>query len=305
MNDEFFGFVILHYLAFEMTCECVDLLHENFCGKNIHIAIVDNGSSNMSGKKLSEKYKDNPTVSVILNKTNLGFAQGNNVGYVYLKSKFDCDYIIVMNNDVLIEDKAFLEKITVIQKRTQFGVLGPDIFSPHGYRKHQNPFALHNFTSESDILARYQTLKSQYEHFDSWYRKSRLFERIKKSKILSGIYRFIKYGILKKERIDFKKEYVNPVLHGACYIFSRQFIEKRKNAFYPKTFLYFEEHILQYECVRGGIKMIYSPDISVCHLEDVSTNRFLENDFAKEKFKLGKMMDSALVFLDLVRSKNV
>ena len=40
----------------------------------------------------------------------------------------------------------------------------------------------------------------------------------------------------------------NPVLHGACYIFSRRYLELEKEAFDSRTFLYHEEEILHYNC---------------------------------------------------------
>ena len=50
MPDIDFAFVILHYVAFDMTTECVDNLLNRFGNDNILIVIVDNSSPNSSGK---------------------------------------------------------------------------------------------------------------------------------------------------------------------------------------------------------------------------------------------------------------
>lgn len=299
-----YGFVILHYMAYEMTCECVDLLLNNFGSQKIHIVIVDNASSNGSGAKLEKRYSKIPSVTVLLNKENLGFAKGNNIGYSYLKEHFNCDFMVVMNNDVLVKDKDFLDKIPEIYSKKEFAVLGPDIYNPNARQKHQNPFFL-NGNTITILQKRLVQLKSNYEKFDSFYKKQIFLNGIKSLNILAIVYRFFKYDVLKKQRIDYKTEYENPVLHGSCYIFSKLFITNREYAFYPKTFLYYEENILHYQCLRNNLSMLYSPEIKVYHLEDVSTNMVLKNNLEKEKFKMKKMIESLQIFIELMEEDNV
>ena len=140
-----FGFVVLHYMAYDMTVECVSTLIQHFGDQNIKIVVVDNASSNGSGKMLASKYQDDCRVEVILNPQNEGFARGNNVGYNYLVVYDNPDYIIVMNNDVLIEQEDFLDRIEQIYQDTSFAVLGPDIYNACS-GKHQNPAYLKGFT---------------------------------------------------------------------------------------------------------------------------------------------------------------
>ena len=116
-------FVILHYLAEEMTVECVEKIEKCFNKNEYHIVVVDNASKNGSGYRLKKKYEKNEHCTVILNKNNLGFACGNNVGYRYAKENFNCEFMIIMNNDVLIEDSLFLEKIKKEPCKTTFSFL--------------------------------------------------------------------------------------------------------------------------------------------------------------------------------------
>ncbi len=124
------GFVVLHYLAYDMTLDCVNSLLSLFSEKKIKIAIVDNCSSNNSGKKLLKYYENNLSVNVIINSSNEGFAKGNNVGYKFLKENGIFDFIVVLNNDIIINDKLFLDKIIKLKKQYDFFVLGPDIYNP-------------------------------------------------------------------------------------------------------------------------------------------------------------------------------
>lgn len=281
-----YGFVILHYMAYEMTCECVDLLLDNFKDNDIHIAIVDNASSNGSGAKLAEKYEGQSCVSVILSKENLGFAKGNNIGYSYLKENFDCDFMIVMNNDVLIRDKSFLDKIPDIYERTEFAVLGPDIINPVS-KKHQSPVRLVGYT---DAQVKYEINK--------WEKYLKL---IKIYYLRHYIFGWIKRFLPKRtvNTIDYNTDYVDSVLQGACFVFSNNFIKRRQYAFNPSTFLYFEEDILQLECRQSGLKMVFCPQLCVEHLEDISTNAVFNSNYKKDKMKIPEMIKSMKVFLSI------
>ena len=90
------------------------------------------------------------------------------------------------------------------------------------------------------------------------------------------------------------------VLHGACYIFSRDFTAARSVAFNPATFLYMEEDILQLECVRGGLKMRYSPALQVIHLEDASTRAAYGSVYKRTKFKCVKLVESLDIFIGML-----
>lgn len=120
------GYVILHYLTYDVTVECVEKVL-NQLGKDDVIVIVDNGSHNKTGKKLFNKYRKYKNVHTILNDKNLGFAKGNNLGFKYLKDNFDMDLIVMMNNDVLIEQDNWRKQLISIYDKEQFDLLGPEI----------------------------------------------------------------------------------------------------------------------------------------------------------------------------------
>ena len=292
-----YGFVILHYMAEEMTKECVDKLLSSFYKEDIFIVIVDNASSNGSGKELELYYQNCSKVKVILSTENSGFARGNNIGFQYLKENNNPDFMIVMNNDVIISDTHFLYKIHDIYNSKGFDVLAPDIYNPK-LKKHQNPFFLKG-SSKDEVIANNLKYIEQLRNFDTYYKKMVFRDRIRFNPFFRTIYDFIKYTVLRKERW-YQHEYINPIPHGSCLIFSRNFIERRQFAFNPCTFLYYEENILHYECMKDGLNILYSPDLSVVHLEDVSTSKVYKDNYKKEKFKLEQMIKSSSSFINLM-----
>jgi len=279
-------FVVLHYLAYEMTRECVDTLLDVFAGKEFHIAIVDNGSSNKTGIKLKEQYADNTNVTVLLNKENLGFARGNNVGYTYIRERFNPKYIVVMNNDVLIKDKLFIEKIQNLEETIGFDVLGPDIYNPYD-SIHQNPLRMKPITVE-EVKNRLRVSDYIIKHPHVSYARSFL------KRYLFGP------APIGRSVEEYGKPHSEVVLHGACLIFSSNYIEQRKKCFNPQTFLYGEEHILHHECMKRNLKMIYSPELQVEHYMRVATDASFKSDYAKFVNKYKRLKESSMVLLKVL-----
>ena len=119
------GYVILHYQSTEITKKCVDKLL--MFSKTNPIVIVDNCSPNGSGKQLEKMYSKYTNVTVIINEENQGFAKGNNLGYQYIKSKYSLNYVVVMNNDIMIEDNNFAVIIEQFMEKNEVDVCGPDM----------------------------------------------------------------------------------------------------------------------------------------------------------------------------------
>lgn len=279
-------FVILHYMARGVTRCCLDTLLRVLPGTESSIIVVDNGSPDGSGAELQKEYSDNPKVSFVLLKENIGFARGNNEGYKFAKNHFDPDFIIVMNNDILISDPSFLEKIASEYAEKPFAVLGPDIFVPLQDR-HQNPARLQPMTKEEAVA-----IRKKYARKNRHFLYNYLTWNIKLALWLA------KYP--ETEKPDHTIPHEDCVLHGACYIFSRDFISKRELAFNYRTFLYMEEDILQLECSRAGLKMRYSPVLQVTHLDDASTRAAYGSVYRRTKMKGRMMVESLGIFIDML-----
>lgn len=285
-------FVILHYLSYEMTQECVDRLRKTFQNQTYQVVIVDNGSGNGSGERLQERYQGQKNCHVLMGKENLGFARGNNLGYRYAREHLKPDYVVVMNNDVLIEDPKFLEQIEKLQKETDFDVLGPDVVNKIG--EHQSPMQEKGYTLE-EIEALVKFRENKLKHFawyyyPYWVRCSISFYRKRK-----------KHLPLRPENKLSKSRQKQVVLHGSCVIFSRRYIQQEEDAFCPETFLYLEEDILHYLCQRKGYKMVYDPSVKVRHLEDVSTDMAYHSNCRKEKMHFERFVESGYVLIRMMK----
>ena len=267
------GFVVLHYLDGVLTQQCVDSIRAlNPRQYDIQIAVVDNASPNNSWTELNERYSKDCNVHLIRCQTNAGFAKGNNAGYRWLKQKFDCSFIVICNNDVIFPDSSFVLDIDRLYKKQAFFVAGPDIVVP-ATGIHQNPMETKQY-GISEIKALEHETQVEYEHLCKKWSIKRSLYALKKIPLIEKMaeLRFAKRKMLSPDAADWSKAYFKyPLLHGACLIFSERYIQSNMDAFWPGTFMYCEEVILQHECISKNQSMVYCPEIKVLHLDDGAT----------------------------------
>lgn len=284
MNNKF-GFVILHYLSDEDTQECVESIRQKIVDSStasVEIVIVDNFSDNGSVERLETLYGGNSCIHFIKNKKNLGFARANNIGYKYCRNALKCDYIIVLNNDTIIDSNNFISQSIHDYETLNAGVIGPDIQSTKD-DGHQNPVP-HVIRSREDV------------------NRERRFLRLNLQLCRWGLYDFVrvvKYKVLRRPKpIDnplsstWAEPRMHTQLHGACYIFTPLFLREFSLAFDDRTFMYLEEEILYDRCEEAGIKMIYDPAIKIYHKEESSTDLLNKSTKAKRIFRLTNLLDS-------------
>lgn len=260
-----FGYVILHYQSIEITKKCVDKLL--MFNKNNPIIIVDNCSPNGSGKQLEKMYSKCINITVIINEENQGFAKGNNLGYQYIKRKYSLNYVVVMNNDIMIEDNDFAVIIEQFMEKNEVDVCGPDMVTLKG--NHQNPLQLKPYTSK------YLQRRVRADKIKVLLLRTRLFWKL-----------YENYKKTNKIPIRTKQPAVfDCILHGSCIIYGPEYIKREQNAFLPITYMYNEEAILYDYLVHKGYKTGYCSDVTILHMEGVSTSERIENKKKKVMFR--------------------
>ena len=260
-----FGYVILHYQSIEITKKCVDKLL--MFSKNNPIIIVDNCSPNGSGKQLEKMYSKCTNITVIINEENQGFAKGNNLGYQYIKRKYSLNYVVVMNNDIMIEDNDFAVIIEQFMEKNEVDVCGPDMVTLKG--NHQNPLQLKPCTSK------YLQRRVREDKIKVLLLRTRLFW-----KLYENYKKTHKIPIRTKQPTVF-----DCILHGSCIIYGPEYIKREQNAFLPITYMYNEEAILYDYLVHKGYKTGYCSDVTILHMEGVSTSERIENKKKKVMFR--------------------
>ncbi len=115
--------VILNWNGWEDTVECL-----TSCLKisypNYRILIVDNGSTDGSEAILRERFSD---IDLIQTGQNLGFTGGNNIGMRHALDN-EADYIVLLNNDTIVDKDFVTELVTVAESEITAGMLCSKIY---------------------------------------------------------------------------------------------------------------------------------------------------------------------------------
>ncbi|MCQ2252154.1 MAG: glycosyltransferase [Bacteroidales bacterium] len=249
-----FVYVILHFRTLDITKMCVEHLLSTI--PDSKIVIVDNGSGDGSGQELQRTYAHCGNISIILSPDNVGFAKGNNIGYKYAVDTYNPDYVVVMNNDVLI-DQNIEPLIDSYMTQNGIDVCGPDILTPDG--DHQNPLLRKPFSTPRLIK----------QIIIDYVRLTCLRLKIFHNRIL-GTYK----NVVKKyhNANSTASNVSNCILHGSCLIYGRNYLSKSPYAFVPVTFLYGEEMILFDYIQRLGLSSGVCGSAQVMHLGGKSTD---------------------------------
>jgi len=156
--------IVLNWNNWKDTIECLESLYR-ISYTNYNIILVDNGSDDDSVEKIGEYVqgeletesdffefnqdnkpldyleleKDNYAgldleepwgrkLFIIKNDKNYGFAEGNNVGIAFALKYLKPDYIEILNNDIVVEEKYLDEMVKVIQSDENIAIVGPKIY---------------------------------------------------------------------------------------------------------------------------------------------------------------------------------
>ena len=280
-------FVILHYMALDETVQCVESILNNIEGEK-KVIVVDNCSPNGTLADLRARYETVPDVDVIGTDSNLGFARGNNFGYQYAVRRYDPDFAVVMNNDMEITQRDFIAQMVKSCREYSFAVMGPDIYSTKK-KYHQNP-QTRKMPTRKDLESSCRKLE---------IKNALRFMIPLKWQIMELMHRQPAPEKRAENYVDHVVE--DPLLHGSCYIFSRDFMKKHpEECFFPGTFMYLEAEIMCYQCRMDGEKMTYDPRLRVDHHEDVATDLEYHKQSKKSIFTIKCMLQSTRAFLALM-----
>jgi len=102
--------VVLNWNGGTETLWCLHSLTQlrfaNYC-----VVVVDNASTDDSLERIRSAY---PGVAIIENEANLGYSGGNNVGITYAFQQ-GADYVLVLNNDAVLDPDSVTRAIEVVQ----------------------------------------------------------------------------------------------------------------------------------------------------------------------------------------------
>jgi GT2 family glycosyltransferase len=117
--------VIVNWNTRELLSDCLDSIVKQTRQACCEIIVVDNASSDGSGDMCAQAF---PSVTLIQNKINRGFAAANNQGMQVASGR----YILLLNPDTVILENAIDRCIAYADKHSDVGVVGCKVLERDG-----------------------------------------------------------------------------------------------------------------------------------------------------------------------------
>ncbi len=117
--------IILNYNNARDTIECIDSFF-SIKEFNMQLIIVDNASEEKYVDEIEEHISGIDNIELIVNRVNLGYAGGNNVGIRHAVAQ-GAEYIAIVNNDVIVNKDSFTECVKILDTDESVAFVGPTI----------------------------------------------------------------------------------------------------------------------------------------------------------------------------------
>ncbi|MFH1550172.1 MAG: glycosyltransferase family 2 protein [Planctomycetota bacterium] len=117
------GIIILNLERADDTIECLSSLKE-LCYDNCAVVLADNGSSRECLEKILRAH---PETAVFRNADNLGFAAGSNLAIRHCIDELRCDYVLLLNNDVVVDAGMLRHMVSTAESRPDAAAVGAKI----------------------------------------------------------------------------------------------------------------------------------------------------------------------------------
>jgi hypothetical protein len=231
---------LVNYNNNETTHDCLDSLEGlNTDGFSLSVVVVDNASKE---KFTEDKKYEKFTLKIIRSEKNLGFAGGQNLGIKFALDN-GADYVVVLNNDVILDKNLISELLKTFQEEKDCGIISPKIYFAKSHEFHKDRY----LESELGKVIWYAGGKMDWGNILASHR---------------GVDEVDKGQYEKVEQTDFAS--------GCCEMIKRDVLEK-VGLFDERYFLYYEDNDLSQRAKKMGFKVFYQPKGILWHLNAGST----------------------------------
>ena len=235
--------VILTANSLEMTKEqLIDVAKLDTKSIQAECLIVDNGSNDGTEENLKNYKLPNMDYKFIETGENLGFAGGNNVG-TKDSLKHGSDYVILMNNDLILPKDVVVKLVDFMEGNPEVGIASPKIYFAKGYEFHKNRY------KEGDLGKVF------------WYAGG-IIDR-------KNAYSSHK-GVDEVDRGQYDNAAETDFANGACAIIRSGIFEK-VGFLDSSLFLYWEDADFSQRIKNAGYKVMYYPGTHLWHKVSAST----------------------------------
>ncbi len=237
--------IIVNWNTKKLLGDCLASIYKFTQNVEFEVIVVDNNSNDGSRKMVKEKF---PKVKLIENKSNLGFAKANNIGFRQAKGK----YILLLNSDTYLIENSFQKLVEFAKKQENLGVLTPMLLNADKSIQQSIGFfpnlpQIFFWMTFIDDLPFGQFLKPYHMDHDVFYRS--------------------------EQKIDW--------VTGAALMIPKNVIQK-SGELDEKIFMYGEDVEWCWRIKKAGFQIIYSPITQIVHIGRGSSGKISTQAFIGE-----------------------
>lgn len=212
----------MNFNGFEDTKACLQSIEKTNRHKPF-VIIVDNASND--ARKLDLLRESYPYLKLIYNPENVGFGRANNIGVQWAKKNIDFNYLLLLNNDTVVEHDSLIYLEKAFSKSPDIGIVTGKIF----------------YEARRDLV---------------WYGGGEINYR-------RGWPNITDYNKTASENGANLSRYVSFV-SGCCMMFTKESISNLKG-FDPDFFMYSEDLELSIRAAKLGYKLYYVSKAKIYH----------------------------------------
>lgn len=229
--------VIVNFNTKQLTLDAIHSVFQSKTGYPYEILLVDNNSSDGSMEAFKREF---PTLTMIENRENVGFARANNQAIKMAKGR----YILLLNSDTIVYEETLQVMLDFMEEQPKVGASGCKVVLPDG-------------SLDKACRRSFPTPQASLYHF------------LGLTKLFPDNSRFNQYQL---GHLDPDKDYPVDCLVGAFMLLRRDVIEQ-VGLLDEKFFMYGEDIDWCYRIKEAGWDIHYYPYTSIIHYKGASSRR--------------------------------
>lgn len=226
---------IINFNGAENTEQCLISLNSiDTANYTVAIVVIDNASQ--TPFVINKAKYPNISVTLLEQKTNLGFAGGHNIGIQYAMDQ-KADYIVILNNDTYVQKDFLAALVKPVEADEKVAVVSPKIYFAKGSEFHKDRYT----NNELGIVFWYAGGKMDWDN-------------------VIGSHRGV--DEVDKGQFDITEE---TEFGTGCCLLLRVNVLENSGVFDDRYFLYYEDSDLQERIKRMGYTIYYAPKSVLWH----------------------------------------
>lgn len=256
--------IIINYNTLSLTRQCIASVFKYCDEAEFELIVVDNASTKEDPTTLIQDF---PAIKLIRNKSNNGFAGGNNLGIAHASSP----HILLLNSDTYFIEESIKKAVQTLQENPKIGVVGVQLVYENGTYQN-NARSFRSITKELLEINRY-------------------------------LLAFLPYKIRSQFMLNqfFKGDYNTACdwVSGAYLMFRKKDLDAfTKHQLDERFFMYGEDHLWCYQFKKAGLSTYFLTSPKVVHIANAST----ENAKLKQ-LQTTMLQHELIIFNEINKSK--